>query len=76
MEEVLTFSVAEQRQKWLVVSACPNPKFGDYQCNSAMAIHKFLKDQVSTSLSASPGWISPLPPSLAPHAVGPCRVEA
>mmetsp|Transcript_8479 Transcript_8479/g.19993 ORF Transcript_8479/g.19993 Transcript_8479/m.19993 type:complete len:625 (-) Transcript_8479:153-2027(-) len=47
-------TTAEQRQKWLVVSACPNPKFGDYQCNSAMAIHKFLKDQGGDNVPKAP----------------------
>ena len=30
--------------KWLMIAGTTNSKFGDYQCNSPMAIHKMLKD--------------------------------
>jgi arginyl-tRNA synthetase len=40
--------------KWLMVSGTANNKFGDYQCNSPMAIHKILKDMGSADAPKAP----------------------
>jgi arginyl-tRNA synthetase len=43
---------ALDKDQWLKINPTSDAKFGDYQCNSAMVIHKFLKDHGDTSCKA------------------------
>lgn len=40
--------------KWLMIAGTSNNKFGDYQCNSPMAIHKILKDLGGSDVPKAP----------------------
>lgn len=40
--------------KWLMIAGTANSKFGDYQCNSPMAIHKILKDLGGADVPKAP----------------------
>lgn len=40
--------------KWLMIAGTTNSKFGDYQCNSPMAIHKILKDLGGSDVPKAP----------------------
>ena len=46
------FLTGEDKEKWQKINPTGDPKFGDYQCNSAMMIHKLLKDKGDTSCKA------------------------
>mmetsp|Transcript_26592 Transcript_26592/g.60652 ORF Transcript_26592/g.60652 Transcript_26592/m.60652 type:complete len:622 (-) Transcript_26592:78-1943(-) len=47
-----------EKSRWLVVQATSDSKHGDYQCNSAMAIHKILKDKGVADAPKAPRDVS------------------
>jgi arginyl-tRNA synthetase len=44
----------KDKSKWLMIQATSNPKFGDYQCNSPMSLHKMLKDKMGGDAPKAP----------------------
>jgi len=40
------------KEKWLLIAATSSSKFGDYQCNSPMSLHKLLKESGSDAFKA------------------------
>jgi hypothetical protein len=49
-----TITSENETSKWLMIAGTANNKFGDYQCNSPMAIHKILKDLGGADVPKAP----------------------
>ena len=49
-----TITCENEPSKWLMIAGTANSKFGDYQCNSPMAIHKILKDLGGADVPKAP----------------------